>query len=342
MKKVATITLDDVAKLAKVSRATVSRVINTPDQVSSEVVERTNLAIKQLRYTPNRFARALTVGRTNSIGLVFFEDVRTMFTNPFWGDVLNALYENLAANNLSCNLIAQSSSLPLAADSNLDMYENFLSQGNSDGYIFFGQYPELIEKKFGLAHMPIVIFGKPFYNNSEFSYVDTDNVGGATKAVNYLANKGKTRIATITGPTESGGGFDRYLGYKNGLVENHLKYDPNLVAFGEWTKDSGTRAMNEIFSKTQDIDAIFVASDLMAVGAMQAIQDRGLRVPQDIALIAFDNSSLAVMSRPSMTSVEQPFDKIGEELVKAVLKAIEGISHQSRVLGTEIIERESG
>lgn len=342
MKRVPNVTLNDVAKLAKVSRATVSRVINTPEQVSPEVVVRTNLAIKELRYTPNRFARALTVGRTQSIGLVFFEDVRTLFTNPFWGDVLNAVYVSLAANNLSCNLIAQSSVLPIGGDSNVDMYENFLSQGNSDGYIFFGQYPEFIEKKFGLAHMPIVIFGKPFFNNSEFSYVDTDNLGGAVKAVEYLASKGRKRIATVTGPTDSGGGFDRYLGYKNGLVENGLKYDPNLVAFGDWTRDSGVRGINEILSKTQDVDAIFVASDLMAVGAMQAIQDRGLRVPEDVALIAFDNSGLAEVSRPSMTSVGQPFDKIGEELVKAVLKAIDGISHQSRVLGTEIIERESG
>jgi len=341
MRNSAAVTLDDVAKVAKVSRATVSRAINSPDRVSSEVLERINEAIKQLRYTPNRFARALSMGRTQSVGLVFFEDVKTMFTNPFWGEVLNPLYENLAKNNLSCNLIAQSSFSEIHEIGTFDMYENFLLQGNSDGYIFFGQYPEEIEKKFGLAHMPIVIFGKPFSNNSEFSYVDTDNVGGATKAVKFLAQKGRKRIATVTGPPEYGGGFDRYLGYKNGLVESHLKFDPNLVGFGEWTKESGAVAMEEILSKTKEVDGIFIASDLMAVGALQVLHDRGIRVPEDVSLVSFDNSSLAEITRPKLTSIAQPFSKIGEELVTAVLKSIQGVSHQHQVLGTEIIERES-
>lgn len=341
MKNSAAVTLDDVAKLAKVSRATVSRAINTPDRVSPELLQRIKEAITELRYTPNRFARALSMGRTQSVGLVFFEDVKTMFTNPFWGEVLNPLYENLAKNNLSCNLIAQGTSPEINEIGNLDLYQNFLLQGNSDGYIFFGQYPEEIEKKFGLAQMPIVIFGKPFSNNSEFSYVDTDNVEGATKAVKFLAQKGRKRIATITGPPEYGGGFDRLLGYKNGLVESRLKFDPNLVGYGEWTKESGAVAMQEILGKTSEVDGIFVASDLMAVGALQVLHDKGIRIPKDISLVSFDNSSLADMTRPKLTSVAQPFAKIGEELVTAVLKSIQGVSHQHQVLGTEIIERES-
>ena len=339
MKKSKSVTLEDVARVAKVSRATVSRVINTPDQVSQEIVERTRAAIQQLRYSPNRFARALSVGKPGTIGLVFFENVHTMFTNPFWGEILDSVYENLAAKNLSCNLIASSST----ANSFLseDIYDDFLSNGTADGYIFFGRYPEEVEKRFGLSHLPIVIFGKPYSNNSEFSFVDTDNVGGATEAVKYLASKGRRKIATITGPIDGGAGFDRYLGYKNGLVESKLKFDPNLVAHGEWTRESGVNAMKTLLKNSPDIDALFVASDLMAVGALEVIQNLKIDVPKQISIISFDNSNLTQLTRPKLTSVSQPFAKIGKELVDAVLKSIEGVSHQSRVLGAEIIQRES-
>jgi LacI family transcriptional regulator len=339
VRKNSSATLDDVAKLAKVSRATVSRVINTPEKVSPEICERTLAAIAKLRYTPNFSARALTTGTPLTIGLVFFEDIRTLFANPFWGEILNPVYENLAKRNLSCNLIAHGS---FAKNENIDeLYGQFIAQGRADGYIFFGRYPEEIEKRFGLAHLPIVIFGKPYSNNSEFSFVDTDNITGASSAVAYLASRGRKRIATITGPVDGGAGFDRFLGYKNGLVEVGMKFDPSLVAYGEWTRESGIEAMKKLLKDNKDIDGIFIASDLMAVGALEVLADHKIKVPKDIAIVANDNSELAVMSSPTLTSVKQPCEEIGSELVVAVLKAIEGVSHQARILGTEIIERES-
>jgi LacI family transcriptional regulator len=339
VRKSTNVTLDDVAKLAKVSRATVSRVINTPEKVSPEIVKRTMSAIRQLRYSPNQFARALTQGRPMSVGLVFFEDIRTLFLNPFWGEILNPVYENLAEKNLSCHLIAYG---PSGTDrSEEELYSQFISQSRADGYIFFGKYPEDLERRFGLAHLPVVIFGKPYSNNSEFSFVDSDNVGGAASAVKYLANRGRKKIATITGPVDSGAGFDRFLGYKNGLVESGLRFDPNLVFYGEWSRESGIEGMKTLLKKNKDLDAVFIASDLMAVGALEVLTKQGIKVPKQVALVSYDNSKLSEMSNPALTSVEQPFSQIGKELVTAVLKAIEGVSHQARILGTDIVERES-
>ena len=338
MKK-SNVTLDDVAKLAKVSRATVSRVINTPEKVSPEICDRTTAAIRELRYSPNQFARALTTGKPMTIGLVFFEDIRTLFSNPFWGEILNPVYENLAARNLSCNLIAHGS---FAEEENMEeLYSQFISQSPADGYIFFGKYPEEVERRFGLAHLPIVLFGKPYSNNSEFSFVDTDNIEGAASAVSYLAKRGRKRIATITGVISGGAGFDRFLGYKNGLVEAGLKFDPSLVAHGEWTRESGSECMKALLKKSPDIDAVFIASDLMAVGALEVLNEEKIKVPKQISIIAYDNSELTELCSPTLTSVKQPCEEIGKELVVAVLKAIEGVSHQARILGTEIIERES-
>jgi len=341
MKKTSQVTLEDVAKLAQVSRATVSRVINAPDKVSADIVARTNQAIRDLRYAPNRHARALSLGKLRTVGLVFFEDIRTLFSNPFWGEVLNPVYENLALHNLSCNLIACGTFSSEPHEEVQALYENFVTQGSADGYIFFGQYPEEIERRFGMAHLPIVIFGKPYFNNSEFSYVDTDNISGAAEAVRFLVSTGRKRIATITGPVESGAGFDRFLGYKNGLIESRVKFDPKLVVHGDWTKESAMRGMKSLLSNERKIDAVFVASDLMAAGAMEVILDANLKIPKDVAIIGFDNSSLCELTRPKLTSVGQPFVEIGKELVTAVIKSIDGVSHQSRILGAEIIERES-
>jgi len=340
-------TLEDVAKVAGVSRATVSRVINTPDLVSKSALRRTRAAIAELHYVPNRAARALTGTKTNMVGLMFFEDFRSLYENPFWGEFINSLYEEFAKTELGCWFIARPSTefrTPASDDGfSTHAVENYLLSGYVDGLIFLGQgHRGELEATLGTEHIPIVMLGRPNLNNPTISFVDSDNVGGAQRAVEYLARtRQRKHIATITGLKGTLVAQDRLRGYKQGLKASGLKAGRSLIAEGDFTRESGERCMNELLDRNVTLDAVFAASDLMAAGALRAIQGRGLRVPQDIAVIGFDDSPLAESTTPKLTSVRQPVAQMTRELVAGIRKAINGEVHQSVVVGVEIIERET-
>jgi DNA-binding LacI/PurR family transcriptional regulator len=218
-----------------------------------------------------------------------------------------------------------------------------LLTGYVDGLIFLGQgHRAELEATLGTEHIPIVMFGRPHLENPTISFVDSDNVGGARRAVEYLAsNKHREHIATITGLKGTIVAQDRLEGYKHGLEAVGLEFRESLVAEGDFTRQSGEDCMNELLDRNEDLDAVFAASDLMAVGALHAIQARGLRVPQDIAVMGFDGSPLAESTTPRLTTVRQPFAQMAKELVAGIRKAINGEAHQSVVVDVEIIECES-
>lgn len=340
-------TLEDVAKLAGVSRATVSRVINSPDLVSKPALRKTRAAIAELHYVPNSAARALTGTKTNMVGLMFFEDFRSLYENPFWGEFINLLYEEFAKSELSCWFIARPSAefRRTQSDDSFSTYaiENYLLSGYVDGLIFLGQgHRGDLEANLGSEHIPIVMSGRPQLDNPTISFVDSDNVGGGRMAVEYLArSKHRQHIATITGLGSTFVARDRLIGYKQGLENCGLEVEPSMIAEGDFTRDGGERCMNALLDRHPELDAVFAASDLMASGALRAIQARGLRVPQDIAVVGFDDSPLAEASVPRLTSVRQPIAKMAQELVAGIRRAINGEVHQSVVLGVEIIERET-
>ncbi len=340
-------TLEDVAKRARVSRATVSRAINTPDLVSKPVLKRTRAAIAELRYVPNRAARALTGTKTDMVGLMFFEDFRSLYENPFWGELINDLYIEFAKSSLNCWFIARPSTefRTQQSDEGFSSYavENYLLSGYVDGLIFLGQgHRGELEATLGAEHVPIVMFGRPQVENPTISYVAPDNVGGARLAVEYLAcKKQRKHIATITGLSSTLVAADRLEGYKLGLKACGRRFSKALVAEGDFSRAGGARAMNVLLDRGLPIDAVFVANDLMAAGALDAIQARGLRVPQDIAVMGFDNSPLAETTSPKLTSINQPFDQMAHELVAGIERAIKGEVHQSVVFGVDVMERES-
>jgi len=175
------------------------------------------------------------------------------------------------------------------------------------------------------------------------SYVDVDNQGGAHSAVAHLIAAGRQVVATVAGPTDMAPGVDRLAGYRDALVEAGLGTDPGLEAVGDFTQESGAAAMERLLQARPDIDAVFAASDLMAAGALSVLTAAGRRVPEDVAVVGFDDSPVASSTRPPLTSVRQPIEEMGHEMARLLIDAIEGGDAVPRrvILATELIERAS-
>jgi len=337
------VTLEDVAKKAKVSRATVSRVINAPNTVSKPALERTLKAIKDLNYSPNRHARALTGQRTQTIGLVFFEEVKSLFGTPFWGQVVNPLYENIVQKGFECNLIAQGSfGHDGIGESKIRFYTNFLNSRNVDGFILIGQPSKEFEASFAHSHIPMIMFGRPAIEDSEIVYVDSDNQNGAVLAVEHLAiAKKRKRIGIITGGMHMIASEIRFAGYKKGLAKVGIDFDISLVAHGDFSLKSGREAMTELLSRRPDIDGVFIANDEMAIGALETLRENKISAPKDVSVVGFDNTSFSEISRPSLSTIAHDYEKLGKEIVSAVVKELRGEIPSSKIIPVKLIERES-
>jgi len=193
------------------------------------------------------------------------------------------------------------------------------------------------------AGVPLVLCGRPF-DDREVAFVDADNRGGAAVAIEHLVGTGRRRIATVTGPLDMIAGVDRYAGYREALVAAGHEVRPELVAEGDFTEAGGQRAMEQLLARVPDLDAVFVASDPMAVGALRALRAAGRRVPEDVAVVGFDDSPLSRVTDPPLSTVRQPVDEMGREMAEMLLRLISGADgdvQQSAVLPTELVVRAS-
>ncbi len=192
------------------------------------------------------------------------------------------------------------------------------------------------------AGIPIVVSPRP-RRPASVSYVDVDNRGGAHSAVEHLAAGGRRVIATVAGPADMAPGVDRLAGYRDALAESGAEADPNLVAVADFTQEGGAAAMERLLRARPDIDAVFAASDLMAAGAMSVLAASGRRVPEDVAIVGFDDSPVASSISPTLTSVRQPIEEMGHEMARLLIDAIEGQDRVPRrvILATELIRRAS-
>lgn len=304
-------TLDQVAVRAGVGRGTVSRVVNGSAQVSPEARRAVESAIAELGYVPNRAARALVTNRTDSVALVIFESGERFFTEPFFGRIVQSISSVLVARNLQMVLmIAQS-------PQERQRLEGYLTRQHVDGALLLSLHgndplPAKLEER-GVA---TVRAGRPA-NAEPGSFVDADNRGGAREAVAYLQAQGRRRIGTIAGPQDMAPGIARLAGF-------HDVAGAAPVAIGDFSEESGAAAMQALLDKHPDLDAVFAASDMMAAGAMRVIRAHGLRVPQDVAVIGFDDSVIARHTEPPLTTVHQPIEAIGQEMVRLLLPKIDG------------------
>jgi DNA-binding LacI/PurR family transcriptional regulator len=330
-------TLEEVASHAGVSRATVSRVVNGSPKVSPDVRRAVEAAVLELGYVPNRAARSLVTRRSGSIGVVITEPTGRLFADPFFPRILRGVSAALNARDLQLVLLMPSG----AADT--QRTADYLSAGHVDGVLLISLHgDDPLPDRIVNAGIPFVVGGRPLRTPAA-SYVDVDNRGGARSAVEHLIANGRRAIATITGPTDMGAGVDRLAGYRDALDDAGIAFDQTLIATGDFTHDGGAAAMERLLKARGDIDAVFAASDLMAAGAMTVLENAGKRVPQDVALVGYDDSPIASTLRPRLTSVRQPIEEMGHEMARLVVDRVEGTDSVQRrvILATELVKRAS-
>ena len=278
-------TLEQVAARAGVSRATVSRVVNGSTTVASEIRKNVLRAVQELGYVPNHAARSLVTQRTNSVALVLPEPSTRIFSDDqFFPGIIRGVSQEMEASDKQLVLMMASST------ASHDRIEQYAMAGHVDGVMMASVHgADPLPATLARMGVPVVCNGRPL-GRSPVPYVDVDSFAGAAAATRRLVEGGRQRIATIAGPQDMVAGIDRLAGYRAELRNSKRR---SIVAVGDFTRESGAVAMRQLLDDDPALDAVFVASDLMAHGALSALRQAGRRVPDDVAVIGFDDIELA-------------------------------------------------
>lgn len=330
-------TLEEVAALAGVGRGTVSRVINNSPRVRDSTRQLVQEAIAELGYVPNRAARALAGSRTDAVALVIPETEKRFFAEPYFSDVLHGVGTGLADTEMQLLLTL------VRNENERRRFLQYARAGRVDGVLLVSVHgddplPDLLAE----MGLPTVLSGRRSAGEP-VSYVDSDNVGGARSAVRHLVETGRRRIATVTGPLDMYVAQCRLGGYQEAVAAAGGDPDPSWTAHGDFTEESGRRGMTELLARHPDLDAVFAASDVMAAGALHSLRAAGRRVPEDVAVVGFDDSPIAGHTDPQLTSVRQPVEEMGQAMARVLLEGINhpGAPHRHAVLPTALVRRAS-
>ncbi|GAB2849247.1 LacI family DNA-binding transcriptional regulator [Microbacterium insulae] len=328
-----TVTIEEVAVAAGVSRSTVSRVVNGSTAVSPEALEAVTRAISELNYVPNRAARSLASRQTHAIALIVPEDTTRFFGDPFFAAIVSGINARLSRSDYVLNLF-------IASDDPGDKTTSYVRSGAVDGAFVVSHHTSDTFIDRIASAVPVVYGGRPVRERERDYYVDVDNVRGGHDATTYLIERGHRNIASITGPVTMPAGIDRLQGYRDALRAWDLP--EGMVVDGNFTADGGADAMRRILESGERPDAIFVASDLMAQGALAVLGAAGVRVPEDMAIIGFDDSPVATSVEPQLTTMRQPSFAQGERMASVLLDLLAG-RHPRHVtiLETELVVRHS-
>ncbi|MFJ1699971.1 LacI family DNA-binding transcriptional regulator [Streptomyces sp. NPDC088252] len=334
-------TLEAVAALAGVSRATASRVVNGGAGVRQPLVEQVRRAIEELGYVPNHAARTLVTRRNGAVAVIIDEPEFRIFSDPFFSQQIRGISRELNAYDSQLVLLL------VEGSGDFDRVARYLAGGHVDGALAFSlhtddELPAIIRR----FQVPTVYGGRPGRPGaaSELAvpYVDCDNRGGAAEAVRHLVSLGRRRIAHIAGPRDQTSALDRVDGYRDVLPGS----DPALLVEGDFTVEGGARAMARLLERRPDLDAVFAANDLMASGALRVLHEHGRRVPQEVALVGFDDMvSIAESTEPPLTTIRQDVEGMGRLMVRMLMRQLNGEGRddepESLITPTELVRRNS-
>jgi DNA-binding LacI/PurR family transcriptional regulator len=325
-----------VAAAAGVSRATVSRVVNGSPRVSPHVVDAVNKAIVRLNYVPNRAARTLASRQAMAIALLVPEDIGRFYSDPYFASVVTGITHRLEETDYVLNLLVSSSDPRHKT-------RRYLGGGTVDGALVVSHHAgdrDLIELS---DIVPTVFGGDPttMLGLHDRHYVDVDNIGGAREATRHLIRLGRRRIGTVTGAMDMHAAIHRLSGWRQALAEADC--DDSAVAHGDFTGYGGAAAMRDLLARRPDLDAVFVANDLMARGALITLGAAGRRVPDDVAVVGFDDSFAATNEPPGLTTVRQAADQMGWAMAAMLLEILAGRAPEprTRILPTTLVLRET-
>ncbi|MFI7636130.1 LacI family DNA-binding transcriptional regulator [Nonomuraea sp. NPDC049400] len=307
-------TIEQVAAHAGVGRSTVSRVLNGSPKVRQKTRLTVQKAIEELRYTPNRAARSLVTRRTDTVALVISESPERVFSDPFFAGVVRGIAAQLTSSGKQLLMTMARSTSERSA------LEAYLGGGHVDGVLLLSlHHDDPLPSHLVELGVPAVLGGRPLDPALTAHVVDVDNQAGAYLAVRHLIERGRRRIATITGPMDMLVSVHRLGGYRDGLTGAGIEESADLVAGGDFSERSGAEAMRALLARRPDLDAVFAASDLMALGALRVLREAGRA---DVAVVGFDDSPLA--EQAGLTSVHQPVEDMGREMVRLLLMVIGG------------------
>ncbi|WP_326841682.1 LacI family transcriptional regulator [Streptomyces sp. NBC_01558] len=330
-------TIKTVAARAGVGRTTVSRVINGSELVSEKARAAVLAAIAELNYVPNSVARGLVTSRTNSVALVIPESESRLGSEPYFSAVIRGVSTALAETRTQLQLVL------VRDQAERDQLTESVAERRVDGVLLVSVHehdplPGLLED----MGLPTVLAGRRSPEES-LSHVHSDNAGGAAAAVEHLLGRGRRTIGTISGPLDMDVARSRLQGWRETLEKAGREVPEGLVASSDFTEEGGGAAMRSLLEQVPALDAVFVASDVMAAGALAELRRQGRRVPDDVAVVGFDDSIIARHTHPPLTSVRQPVEEIGSTIARILLAEIDDPEEPRRhiVLPTELVLRES-
>lgn len=326
------VTIKDIAKIAKVSHTTVSRALNDSPFINVETKNKIREIAKQLNYTPNYNAKSLVLHRSYNVGL-FFSTINNGTSAYFFYEVVKGVNSIIMEEY---NLIVRG----------VDDYKDFnnISNRNFDGIILMSQNVKdnafiynVLEKK-----IPLVVLNRELQEDYIVNIISGD-YKGSRRAIEYLIDNGHKRIAIIEGKEGFKSSDERKRGYLDALIESNIPLYKDYALRGNYDSEGGYEAMKKILDLPIVPTAVFCSNDAMAVGAYKAINEKGLRIPQDISVIGFDDSNFAPYLSPALTTIKRPIEQMSIEGAKSLLKIIEGedLKTEKVFVKTEMIIRDS-
>ncbi|MEV6174101.1 LacI family DNA-binding transcriptional regulator [Streptomyces sp. NPDC051954] len=326
-------TLGEVALRAGVSVGTVSRVINNRRHVSKKARQAVESAVAELGYVPNMAARSLASQRRGAVVLAISSDDPALFANLFFAEVITGVNAVIEETDLELLLVLAASERGRAR------LARILQSRGADGVMLLAlRENDPLAKVAEAGGVPVVHGGRPLDGPPRW-YVDADNRGGARQAVEYLISTGRRAIGTVTGPLDMHAGVSRYLGFREAVALAGLK--DNRVAHADFSEADGAAATARLLDEHPDLDAVFVASDAMAAGALRVLRERGRAVPDDVAVVGFNDILTAQHTQPTLTTIHQPIVALGSEMTRMLVRVLDGEEPTPLILPTELVIRGS-
>jgi DNA-binding LacI/PurR family transcriptional regulator len=331
----AEITIDQVAKAAKVSPATVSRVLNGTAKVSADKEKAVRKAVAKYNFTPNATARRLAGGRSGLIALLMEESSEEFFLNPFWGQVVQGFSTAITDAGLHPLLLIRPKS------GTEDSLFSTLQAGQMDGIAIFSWHRPLRSFEKMLDPKMAVVFGGDLGGSKKYPYVDVDNVKGGYLATKHLIDSGCKNIVTITGDLKLQSGRDRLDGYEKALTSADMKINDQLVIHGDYTQSKAEELIRQLLKRKIKFDGVFAGNDLSALGAINVLLQNGISVPGKVKVVGFDDSPIASRNHPSITTIRQPIRELGAQVAHSLLAILDGEEVEDKVLDVKLIKRQS-
>ena len=327
------VTINDIAAKAGVSKSTVSRVLLGKESFSEKSRHRVLAAMEELQYSPNAVARAMVTGRTGNIAFIICQNHTPAVSHPFYSRILDGTLGEV--NRMGYNLL-------IASENDIKDSSSVIFQKRMDGVILASNVRPEIVQMFRQHEIPIVLINN-LSDTQDVICMMSDDYGGATDAMSHLISRGHKRIAFICGYPDHSSYIQRHSAYLNALKRSGIEADTSIIRFCGHRTEEGKASMKQLLADTRDFTAVFASNDFIAVGVIKALKEAGLRIPDDVAVVGFDDLDMAQIVDPELTTIRTDKEQIGIQAVKALFDLMDKKENCEKVQiqKTQLIVRQS-